>query len=56
MKKNVGLIIFLSILIVLLTIFIEIYAKNIPRWWGWLVGGVDTLAEDGILTSIIALL
>lgn len=55
-KGSVNLVIILSVLLVLLTLLIQTYSQTVPRWWGWLVGGVDTLAEDGILTSVVAVL
>ena len=55
MKKFI-IILLLSILLVGLTLLFQNSTNSVPRWWGWLVGGVDTLAEDGILTSVIALL
>jgi len=53
MKQSVFLILVLSILLILLTLFFQSKAQTIPRWWGWLVGGVDTLAEDGILVALV---
>ena len=49
------MVLLLSILLIGLTLLFQSSTNTIPRWWGWLVGGVDTLAEDGILAAIVAL-
>jgi hypothetical protein len=55
MKKSLLLILSLSVILLILSLFFQSYADSIPRWWGFLVGGIDTLVEDGILTSALAL-